>query len=157
MSLLIHPGYRVIDGNEQDVAAGRLHIYLNRTSTYANIYSDPEMSVLLANPLDLDGGGLVPVNVYGEDLFTLRVEYSDGAEVYTRNDCFGWASLELLTYPTLAAAKAANLASIRVISGFPCKSSPPCAVNPAKTQWLGLGWLGLGVGPGGGLARHNCL
>ena len=93
MALLYPPGDRLTDRNSQPISAGNLFVYQNRTTSLLDIYSDPDLTVALANPVTLDGGGQIPTNVYIPDgsKCTLRAEFDDGAEAWTRDDCFGWS------------------------------------------------------------------
>lgn len=111
MALLPSVGDRVVDRNGEPVSAGKLSVFRNRTTELAPIFSDPDLDVDLDNPIDLDGGGDLPSGIYvaGGELFTMRWEYEDGAEVRTHNDVFGWEQISGLTFATLAAVKAATV------------------------------------------------
>lgn len=109
MALLFPPAYRVTDRNGEALELGKIYVYLNNTTTLANIFSDGLLKVPANNPMTLDGGGLMPTNLHAESgKYTFRREYSDGAEESTRNDCFGWNDLSGLTL-TLTEVKAETL------------------------------------------------
>ena len=62
MALLYPAGYQFVYANGT-LANGELSVFDNGTSTYADIYSDPSLTVPLANPVQLDGDGRC-VNIY---------------------------------------------------------------------------------------------
>jgi hypothetical protein len=102
MALLFPAGQQFFTSNGDVVASGTLTAYDTGTTNYRAIYSDPEMTVQLSNPLDLDAAGRITTNVYGSGVYTLIVSDSDTAVVFSRDDVYGWQSpgeLELSLVP----------------------------------------------------------
>lgn len=101
MALLFPAGHQEIAANGVN-SAGDLYIYANNTTTAANIYSDPELTTSLTNPVQLDSQGRSPTNIYVSDgvRFTVVVTttgvtdiwgtYIAGGTIWTRNDVWGW-------------------------------------------------------------------
>lgn len=112
MALLPLIGVRVIDRNGEPASAGTLSVFLNRTTTLASVFSDPELTTAVSNPIELDGGGDLPSAVFveGGERYTLRWQYSDEAEIRTVNDVFGWSELSQSVAATVAAASASAYA-----------------------------------------------
>jgi len=92
MSLLYPAGERFGDANLDPVGAGKLYVYDNGTPDQASIWSDPELTVAITQPAVLDSGGLLQTNVYVTDgtRYTVKLDDSDDAEVFTRDNTWGW-------------------------------------------------------------------
>ncbi len=93
MALLIDPSFRATDRNGAIVIGGTITVYTNRTTTLASIYSDPDLTVALTNPVTLDDTGSLSANIYVTPglSFTVKLTKSDATDVWTHNDWFGWS------------------------------------------------------------------
>ena len=99
MALLYPAGYQFVYANGT-VANGTLTVYDNETTTLSSVYSDPELTVALTNPVSLDADGR-SVNIYVADStrYTVVLEtagftdiwgdYTPGGTVFTRDDVWG--------------------------------------------------------------------
>ena len=85
MALLYPAGY------DFGADSGRLSVYDNNTTTLASIYSDPELTTSLGNPITLDANGRTG-NIYAADgaRFTVSLQNSIATTIWTENDYFGW-------------------------------------------------------------------
>ena len=93
MALLFPAGQQFGDSNLDPVGAGKLYVYDNETTNEASIYSDPELTASLSNPVVLDSAGRLTTNVYldGSVAYTVKLDNSSDAEQWSRDDVFGWA------------------------------------------------------------------
>lgn len=91
MALLYPAGYQFGDSNLDPVGAGSLYVYNNGTTVKATIYTDPALSVEASNPIVLDSAGRMTINIYvaNNTAYTLTLDDSDDAEVWSRDDSWG--------------------------------------------------------------------
>ena len=60
------------------LANGRLLVYVLGTTTHAELYSDPAMSLPVANPIGLSSAGWASVQLYSPSDLTVLVQSLDG-------------------------------------------------------------------------------
>lgn len=108
MALLYPAGYQFLDSNGDPLPGAKLHVYQNGTTTAQTIYTDAALSTVSVNPVILDIAGRTPTNIYLTDgtSVTVDLDTSADADVFSRDEVFGWAALSNLSVMTLAALKA---------------------------------------------------
>ena len=92
-AILIPPGHAFEDANHNAVAGGKIYFYDTNTTTLKDVYSDPELTTVIANPYTLDSAGRLDVVTYVQDSarYTWVVQDANNASVsgLTRNDVWG--------------------------------------------------------------------
>ena len=71
------PGTEILD-------AGTLHFYIEDTTTPKNTWSDPALTILNSNPVDLDASGRANVGIWLDGNYSVVLKDSLGATVWTR-------------------------------------------------------------------------
>lgn len=91
MSLLYPAGHQFGDTNLDPVGAGKLYVYDNGTTNEASVYSNPALTASLSNPIVLDSSGRLTTNVYvdGSVAYTVKLNTSGNAELWSRDDVWG--------------------------------------------------------------------
>lgn len=94
MALLYPAGQQFLDSNGDPVGAGSLYVYENETTTEASIYTNAALSTAASNPITLDAAGRMGSNIYVTDgtSYTITLDNSSAAEVFSRDNVFGWSS-----------------------------------------------------------------
>ena len=71
------PGTEILD-------SGTLHFYIEDTTTPKNTWSDPALTILNSNPVDLDASGRANVGIWLDGNYSVVLKDSLGATVWTR-------------------------------------------------------------------------
>lgn len=97
MALFFPSGQQFLDSNGDPVGAGKLYVYDNETTNSASVYSNPELSSALSNPVVLDSAGRLTTNLYadGSVPYTIKLDTSADAELWSRDDVYGWGDSTL--------------------------------------------------------------
>lgn len=72
--------------DHQPVAAGRLFFYSNGTTTLKAVYTDAAKTIQAANPLTLNSNGRLPYDVFGDGLYSVRLNDVNGDVVWSEDD-----------------------------------------------------------------------
>lgn len=85
--------FRVLDQNPVyfdnagvPLSGGKLYFYDTGTTTPRNTWSDKALSVLNANPVQLDSAGRANTEIWGSGSYRIVAEDADGNPIYTRDN-----------------------------------------------------------------------